>query len=289
MKVAKFGGTSLADAGQIRKVIEITKADPERRIIVVSAPGKRTKDDIKVTDLLIACAKAMLARGEAEKELGAVVGRFAEIQRELELPESLTREIEADLRRRLARDRSHAAAFTDCLKAAGEDNCAKVVAAAFVRGAKALGFKVVVVTNQPGIAKNTLTVAELNAVNARVAELLKKGRATWAALEYCPHHPDGDRKCRAKYVKNCTCRKPKPGLILRAARKLGVDVKRSWMIGDGLNDVQAGRAAGCRTIWVGRMKPEHVERFFGSRKCEPDAAASDLAGALRIIKEAEAS
>ena len=162
-------------------------------------------------------------------------------------------------------------------------------AAAFVRGAKALGFKVVVVTNQPGIAKDTLTVAELNAVNARVAELLKKGRATWAALEYCPHHPDGDRKCRAKYVKNCTCRKPKPGLILRAARKLGVDVKRSWMIGDGLNDVQAGRAAGCRTIWVGRMKPEHVERFFGSRKCEPDAAASDLAGALRIIKEAEAS
>ena len=134
MKVAKFGGTSLADAGQIRKVIEITKADQDRRIIVVSAPGKRSKDDIKVTDLLIACAKAMLKRGEAEKELAAVVSRFAEIQKELDLPASITKEIEEDLRARLVKDRSHAAAFTDCLKAAGEDNCAKVVAAAFVRG-----------------------------------------------------------------------------------------------------------------------------------------------------------
>ena len=58
MKVAKFGGTSLADAGQILKVYDIVKADPDRRIIVVSAPGKRSKDDIKVTDLLIALAKA---------------------------------------------------------------------------------------------------------------------------------------------------------------------------------------------------------------------------------------
>lgn len=131
MKVAKFGGTSLADAGQILKVLDIVKADPGRRIIVVSAPGKRSKDDIKVTDLLIACAKAMLQRGEARKELAAVVARFDEIGKELGVPAKLSSEIEADIAARLHGDRSHAAAFTDCLKAAGEDNCAKLVAEAF--------------------------------------------------------------------------------------------------------------------------------------------------------------
>ena len=62
MKIAKFGGSSLADAFQIKKVCDIVLSDPDRKIIVVSAPGKRTKDDIKVTDLLIAVAKASLSR-----------------------------------------------------------------------------------------------------------------------------------------------------------------------------------------------------------------------------------
>lgn len=131
MKVAKFGGTSLADAGQIMKVFDIVKADQDRRIVVVSAPGKRSKDDIKVTDLLIALAKAALKHGDAEKELAAVVARFADIQKALDLPVEIVREIEQDLRARLAQDRRHAGAFTDGLKAAGEDNCAKLAAAAF--------------------------------------------------------------------------------------------------------------------------------------------------------------
>lgn len=131
MKVVKFGGTSVADAGQILKTYDLVKADPERRIIVVSAPGKRNKTDTKVTDLLIACADAMLKHGAAEKELAAVVQRFAEIQRKLGVPENVTRVIEADLRQRLASDRKQRGKFMDCLKAAGEDNCAKLVAAAF--------------------------------------------------------------------------------------------------------------------------------------------------------------
>ncbi len=131
MKVAKFGGTSLADAGQIMKVFEIAKADPDRRILVVSAPGKRSKDDAKVTDLLIACAKAMLKHGKADAETAAVVARFAEIQKTLGLPADLLVEIEKDLRARLAGDRKHAALFTDSIKAAGEDYSARFVAAAF--------------------------------------------------------------------------------------------------------------------------------------------------------------
>jgi len=131
LKVVKFGGTSLADAGQILKVFEIVKADPDRRIIVVSAPGKRHKTDTKVTDLLIACAEAMLEHGAAEQELAVVVQRFAEIQQALGLPDSITRAIETDLRQRLAGDRQHHGRFLDGLKAAGEDHCAQLVAAAF--------------------------------------------------------------------------------------------------------------------------------------------------------------
>jgi len=129
MKVAKFGGTSLADAAQIRKVAAIVTSDPERRIVVVSAPGKRNKADTKVTDLLIACAQQFLKTGAAAKELQAVVDRYAEIARDLGLPRELTAEIEADLRGRLATSTADAGQFMDTMKAAGEDNAAKLFAA----------------------------------------------------------------------------------------------------------------------------------------------------------------
>jgi aspartate kinase len=129
MKVCKFGGTSLADAGQIRKVCDIVTSDPARRIVVVSAPGKRHAKDTKVTDLLIQCAEAKLNGGTAEAELQAVVERYASIQQELGLPASLTAEIEKDLRGRLAGRTEDQGRFMDSLKAAGEDNAAKVVAA----------------------------------------------------------------------------------------------------------------------------------------------------------------
>ncbi|HPC95530.1 MAG TPA: aspartate kinase [Sedimentisphaerales bacterium] len=132
MKVAKFGGTSVADAQQIRKVVEIVKADPDRRIVVVSAPGKRFSKDTKVTDLLIALADAVIAGRAWDKELDAVVGRYAEIQRDLGLDASIIGEIEADLRGRIARRSANNAQFMDTLKAAGEDNNAKIVAQVFI-------------------------------------------------------------------------------------------------------------------------------------------------------------
>ena len=131
MKVAKFGGTSLANAAQIQKVCEIVKSDPSRQLIVVSAPGKRFKEDRKVTDLLIECAERKLAGQSAGEALKAVVARYAEIQKELKLPAGVLSEIKKDLQGRLAGDRSHRARFLDTLKAAGEDNCAKLVAAYF--------------------------------------------------------------------------------------------------------------------------------------------------------------
>lgn len=128
MKVAKFGGTSLATADQIKKVCNIVLSDPDRRIVVVSAPGKRYKDDIKVTDLLIACAERYLSSGSAEKELEAVVSRYREIARQLSLSDEIVEQIAADLKERLAADTGNRGKFTDSLKAAGEDNCAKLVA-----------------------------------------------------------------------------------------------------------------------------------------------------------------
>jgi aspartate kinase len=139
MKVCKFGGTSVANAEQVTKIVDIVLADPERRVVVVSAPGKRDKADTKVTDLLIRCAEEALAGKDCEATLAALVERYAEIQRVLRLPASITAEIEKDLRSRLAADQSHRGVFMDCMKAAGEDNSAKLVAQAFMaRGSKAV-------------------------------------------------------------------------------------------------------------------------------------------------------
>lgn len=129
MKVAKFGGSSLADAQQIKKVCDIIMSDKDRRLVVVSAPGKRSKEDIKVTDLLIALAEKFLEDGKAEAELDAVVNRYDDIVKGLGVSSNTTEEIASDLRMRLSGDVSNKEKFMDTVKAAGEDNNAKVVAA----------------------------------------------------------------------------------------------------------------------------------------------------------------
>lgn len=128
MKVCKFGGSSLANAEQIRKVCDIVLSDPDRRIMIVSAPGKRSREDIKVTDLLIALANARISGYDGLAELSAVVRRFADIAEELELSSDIVNEIESDLKLRIAADPGNSLKFMDSLKAAGEDNCAKLVA-----------------------------------------------------------------------------------------------------------------------------------------------------------------
>ncbi|UCD53170.1 MAG: aspartate kinase [Phycisphaerales bacterium] len=131
MKVAKFGGSSVADAQQILKVVDIVKADPDRRIVVVSAPGKRFPDDIKVTDLLITLADAVIAGQPYESELATVVARYAEIHKALDLDAAIVTEIETDLRGRIADRSSNDAQFMDTIKASGEDNNAKIIAQVF--------------------------------------------------------------------------------------------------------------------------------------------------------------
>jgi aspartate kinase len=130
VKVCKFGGSSLADAAQILKVCGIVKLDPERRLVVVSAPGKRDKADVKVTDLLIRCAEQALAGSATEADIRAVADRYAAIQRDLALPADLVQGVERDLRARLAAPVRDPKPFTDAVKALGEEHGAKFVAAA---------------------------------------------------------------------------------------------------------------------------------------------------------------
>lgn len=132
MKVCKFGGTSVASAEQIKKMGAIVQSDPTRRLIVVSAPGKRFSDDTKVTDLLIELANAALQQGAVEEKLENVVKRYKNNADGLGLDHAICDVIEADLRKRIAEAVSISdELLMDSLKASGEDNNAKMIAAYF--------------------------------------------------------------------------------------------------------------------------------------------------------------
>lgn len=131
MKVCKFGGTSLASAEQVKKVFDIVTSDPERRLVVVSAPGKEHDDDTKVTDMLIKMAENYIKTGNCEEELKAVVNRFARIAEGLNLGDEIVKDIENNLRTRISLGYDSREKFVDRIKAAGEDNCARLVAKYF--------------------------------------------------------------------------------------------------------------------------------------------------------------
>jgi len=159
MKVAKFGGSSLADAAQIKKVCDIIQMDKERRVIVVSAPGKGENDPVKVTDMLIAAARETVANGKeaGEKVFAEIIGRYAKIAAELEVP-SVMAQIEPALKALAAQDTADSARYEDAVKAAGEDNCAKLAAAYLASlGLPAAyvepGAAGMLLSNEPGNAK----------------------------------------------------------------------------------------------------------------------------------------
>lgn len=138
MKVCKFGGSSVADAGQILKVIDIVAKDPERRVVVVSAPGKRFKGDEKVTDMLINCAQCVIDGKDAAAAVEAVVARFESIRAELGLEAELVDFVRSELAARLGAFNGRPGQFMDSIKALGEEFSARFCAAAFaMRGVPA--------------------------------------------------------------------------------------------------------------------------------------------------------
>jgi D-glycero-D-manno-heptose 1,7-bisphosphate phosphatase len=149
-------------------------------------------------------------------------------------------------------------------------------AAAALNRLRAAGWLLVGVSNQPAAAKGLVSVQQLHRVQARVLELLAAEGATFDAFELCLHHPAGVVDALSG---PCDCRKPAPGMLLTAARNLGIDLKRSWMIGDTDSDVLAGGAAGCRTVLVENPHSAHKR----AQNVRPDAVAADLEGAAALV------
>lgn len=114
------------------------------------------------------------------------------------------------------------------------------------------GYLAVIVTNQPVIARGEVTYEALNEIHNKMETLLGNQGAYLDAIYYCPHHPDSGFDGEVKELKfDCDCRKPKPGLLLKAAEELNIDLSQSWMIGDSKNDIMAGKNAGCKTALIG--------------------------------------
>ena len=120
-------------------------------------------------------------------------------------------------------------------------------AAQAIREANEFGVRVFIITNQSGVARGLLTEADLAAVHKRLLTLLAREGARVDAVYYCPHHPDYGTP---RYRKDCSCRKPKTGMLRRGAKEFGVRLRDSFVIGDRSIDMQAGRAAGCGTALV---------------------------------------
>lgn len=119
-----------------------------------------------------------------------------------------------------------------------------------LRGLKdfqAQGYLLVIISNQAGVALGYFNEKDLKPVAQRLEDILAIHNIKLDGFYYCPHHPDGQV---SGYDITCTCRKPSPGLLQNAAEELDIDLKASWMIGDILNDVEAGNRAGCHTVLI---------------------------------------
>jgi len=146
-----------------------------------------------------------------------------------------------------------------------------------------MGFKTIIVSNQPGLAKNNFSIETFEKIREKMKKELKKKDVVIDSEYYCFHHPDGKI---SKYRKICKCRKPAPGLLLTAAKENDIDLSHSWMIGDGITDIQAGRAAGCKTILLGRMKCD-LCKIMEHVGVKPDFIAPNLFKASLIIEKKE--
>lgn len=142
------------------------------------------------------------------------------------------------------------------------------------------GFRLVVITNQSGLALGYFTVEELGRMHEHVATELARLGVRLAGIYHCPHHPDG---VIPALTMACDCRKPQPGLLLQAAAELRLDLRHSWFLGDILDDVEAGTRAGCRTVLV----DVGTEAPPGQPLRQPDFVARDTVHGLRIVRAVE--
>ncbi len=142
------------------------------------------------------------------------------------------------------------------------------------------GFRLVVITNQSGLARGLFSNADLQRMHAYLIAELSGAGVRLDGIYHCPHHPDG---VIPELSVRCRCRKPEPGMLLRAAADLDLDLRHSWVVGDILDDVEAGNRAGCRSVLVDlgtEPPPDQPLR-------RPDFVARDTRHALRMIRAVE--
>lgn len=135
------------------------------------------------------------------------------------------------------------------------------------------GFKLVVVTNQSGVARGYFTLSTLARIHRALRRLLRQKGARLDAIYFCPHHPEAGRRAR------CRCRKPGTAMIEKAAKRFSIDLPSSYFVGDTTTDVKTAKNAGCRSILV---KTGYGGKD-GAYRVKPDAAARDLSHAARLI------
>jgi D-glycero-D-manno-heptose 1,7-bisphosphate phosphatase len=158
-------------------------------------------------------------------------------------------------------------------------------AAEAIRLLNASGMNAVVVTNQSGVARGIFTESFVAEIHARLEEMLRAEGASLDGIYFCPHHPT---EGRGDYLRKCECRKPAPGLLLRAAAELHIDPTRSYMVGDTLKDIEAAARAGVQGILVrtgyGDEAAAELDLDEGTRQMIPDKDGGGAQGEARIVR-----
>lgn len=143
---------------------------------------------------------------------------------------------------------------------------------------KAMGYKLVVVSNQSGVARGIVTEESLGRIHKRLEQLLAEKGVSLDRIYYCPYHPEG---VIPKYRKESDLRKPNPGMLLTAGKDLDIDLAESWMVGNSVRDVEAGKRAGCKTVMLASRTHEQK---IAPGEPGPDYRAVNLKEAANIIK-----
>ena len=149
---------------------------------------------------------------------------------------------------------------------------------------RSAGYLTILISNQPGIGKGHITAKNFELIRQKMNSELKADGAELDGEYYCLHHPEAVIE---KYRVQCDCRKPLPGLVIRAAEEKDIDIKQSWLIGDNLSDIQAGRTAGCMTLLIGTIKCE-ICRLMSEKNIFPDKIAGNIGDAVHnhiLLKE----
>jgi len=141
------------------------------------------------------------------------------------------------------------------------------------------GYLVILISNQPDIGLGYMTLDDFEKIKQKMNKELIKAGAYLDGEYYCMHHPEAVIE---KYKVTCDCRKPNPGLLLRAAREHNVDMQCSWFVGDYISDIEAGKSAGCRTVLISK-KGQNNSVSTGSVKAKPDVICANITEAVQHI------